>query len=58
MDIPSLRLTKKFSNVPLLFSLLFARVIGYFRQEFFIVFKFWLVGVVLSVVVRFPAALC
>lgn len=29
----------------------FFRVIGYFRQEFFIVFKFWLVGVALSVVV-------
>jgi hypothetical protein len=28
-----------------------SRVIGYFRQEFFIVFKFWLVGVALSVVV-------
>ena len=28
------------------------RVIGYFRQEFFIVFKFWLVGVVISAVVR------
>ena len=32
------------------FHLLF-RVIGYFRQEFFIVFKFWLVGVVLSIIV-------
>mmetsp|Transcript_1100 Transcript_1100/g.2460 ORF Transcript_1100/g.2460 Transcript_1100/m.2460 type:complete len:90 (-) Transcript_1100:1164-1433(-) len=29
-------------------------VIGYFRQEFFIVFKFWLVGVVLSVVLCVP----
>ncbi len=27
-------------------------VIGYFRQEFFIVFKFWLVGVAISIVVR------
>ena len=26
-------------------------MIGYFRQEFFIVFKFWLVGVVLSIIV-------
>jgi Microsomal signal peptidase 12 kDa subunit (SPC12) len=26
-------------------------IIGYFRQEFFIVFKFWLVGVVLSMIV-------
>ncbi|VEU34690.1 unnamed protein product [Pseudo-nitzschia multistriata] len=29
-------------------------VIGYFRQEFFIVFKFWLVGVVLSTVLCVP----
>ena len=28
------------------------RVIGYFRQEFFIVFKLWFVGVVISAVVR------
>jgi signal peptidase complex subunit 1 len=27
-------------------------VIGYFKQEFIIVFKFWLVSVALSVVVR------
>mmetsp|Transcript_7901 Transcript_7901/g.9180 ORF Transcript_7901/g.9180 Transcript_7901/m.9180 type:complete len:85 (-) Transcript_7901:247-501(-) len=29
-------------------------VIGYFRQEFFIVFKFWLVGVVISAVLCVP----
>ncbi len=45
-----------FLSVPHLFYFSFAtyfvfRVIGYFRQEFFIVFKFWLVGVALSVVV-------
>ena len=39
-----------YSNLPF-FYILFYRVIGYFRQEFFIVFKFWLVGVALSVVV-------
>lgn len=27
-------------------------IIGYVRQDFFIVFKFWLVGVAISVVVR------
>jgi signal peptidase complex subunit 1 len=27
-------------------------IVGYMRQEFFIVFKFWLVGVVISIVVR------
>lgn len=27
-------------------------IIGYFQQDFMIVFKFWLVGVVISVVVR------
>ncbi len=38
---------------------LFFRVIGYFRQEFFIVFKFWLVGVVLSIIVSCePATFC
>ena len=38
-------------SIFLLGVLSFFRVIGYFRQEFFIVFKFWLVGVALSVVV-------
>ncbi len=27
-------------------------LIGYVRQDFFVVFKFWLVGVAISVVVR------
>jgi signal peptidase complex subunit 1 len=31
-------------------------IIGYMRQEFFIVFKFWLVGVVISIVVRTDAS--
>ena len=42
-----------FLNFSIFLCSFISRVIGYFRQEFFIVFKFWLVGVALSVVVSF-----
>jgi hypothetical protein len=52
MDVQVLRLSKCSSKFPFFSNMtLLSRVIGYFRQEFFIVFKFWLVGVALSVVV-------